>query len=161
MTVIVYRDGIMAADSGGWQYDMLVARTISKIVVTKEGGLAAFCGRRGHIIKGQNWLQGCGDKPPPAEKEDLFGLLVHPDGSVLRCDNDFEFYPAEEAPFYVCGADGAFLIGALAAGASAPHAVELAIEFCDGAAGKVTWKRLQPQNGKTGSAPPDDPASVA
>lgn len=142
MTVIVYRDGIMAADTGVWEGDILCGFDQEKIQRMPDGGLLACAGLRPVIVEAQAWLLRDGPKPDRVEDGDFGALMVGPDGVVSNVSHAMQIYEAF-GEFHVQASHHEFLVGALAAGVSAPEAVRLAIQFGRYAAGEVRWMRLE------------------
>lgn len=144
MTVIVFRDGVMAADSAVWQGD-IIAGYRRKIRRLPDGSLFASCGRQSHGDACFQWLSehaGDPDKRPPADEEKMFGALIITTSGVMKIEHDMRVFAAIPAPYYVEGAHLEFLHGALTMGATAEEAVRLAIQFGDSAAGEVQVERL-------------------
>ena len=142
MTVIAYRDGVMAADRMVWQGDLRIANGATKINRLPDGSLVGCCGSRPVIAEVMAWLNG-GEKPARELKDGDFGaLIVRPCGRVERLEDEMLIYPACPADFYTMGSHGELLFGAMAAGASAPEAVRIAIRFGQYAGGDVQVERL-------------------
>lgn len=145
MTVIAYRDGIMAADTAMWDGgdgERLAVSNITKIKRLPDGGLIACTGRTPDIAKVHEWLRKDGPKPAPFDKDCFGAMLVRPDGSVWNMSSDLDIYPAGEAPCYAEGGHRHFMMGAMMAGASAREAVEMAMKFGDCGAGMVQVEML-------------------
>lgn len=137
MTVIVIRDGIMATDSGVWQGDLCVGEK-QKIFRLPNGSLFAACGRSPATEVCLDWLKRGEDQPhPPLEKEGDFGALWLREDGIFRISHDWMVYANTSKDFAADGAHGEFVLGALAHGASAAEAVELAIKYGDHAVGPV------------------------
>lgn len=158
MTCIAYRDGIMAADSGCWGAGgNVVTGFVRKIRRAKNpqmaGALIGCAGASGVIQAFHLWLEagGGGEKIAVKAGDGFQALVVHPDGGVTRYDE--EWLPFEmQAPYHVIGRSDAFMLGALAAGATAEEAVRLALKHTDGGAGDVQVERLAPAGIKPGAA---------
>lgn len=85
-----------------------------------------------------------GDFDPKAPEGDTFGaIIVHADGSVLHMDAKGRIMPGIEAPFHMQGACEEMLCGAMAQGATAQEAVEIAIRWSMYAGGKVQVESLE------------------
>lgn len=140
MTVIAYRDGIMAADSAVWG-DQIIVEHVRKIWRLADGSLFGCSGRLCDAQACADWLLNGGDKPAPAEKGYFTALVAAPDGVVRRIEWDMRPFEIT-GPYHTCGAHMEFLHGAMAAGASAEEAVRLAIRYGDSAAGEVQVERL-------------------
>jgi hypothetical protein len=143
MTVIVYRDGVMAADTGGFMGELLVSTTERKIIRTPAGHLVGCAGSLPDIMRFHEWaMDGFrpGDRP---QGLDNFGALtVSPEGVITKYNAACHPYPnAMEWGIEGCAEE--FLMGALVSGKSAAEAVELAIRYCVWAGGKVQTERLE------------------
>lgn len=145
MTVIVYRDGVMAADSAVWIGGIIVGNT-KKIWRLSDGSLYAASGARPDVMACCRWLATGGmphEKPAAVDDKEFFGaLLVSSNGVIGKIDRRFELYDASCAKWAVEGAHSEFLLGALMQGATAEEAVSLAIQYGDSAGGEVQVERL-------------------
>jgi len=139
MTVIVCRDGVMAADTAVWMGDILAGHT-RKITRLSDGRLFAAAGVRSQIEGCLFWLNDGGNAPEAVGECEFGALVLAPDG-IWRIGHRFELY-RNVGDFAVEGAHDEFLMGALAAGASAEKAVRLAIIYGRRAGGDVQTERL-------------------
>lgn len=139
MTVIACRDGVMAADTAVWCGDVLAGHT-RKIIRLPDGRLFAPAGDRPVIDACCDWLNGGMVRPGPVQECEFGALLLAPDG-IWRVDYRFNLYRSV-GDFAVEGAHDEFLMGALAAGASAAEAVRLAIMYGRRAGGDVQTETL-------------------
>ena len=144
MTVIAYRDGIMAADGGTWS-DSILCATDTRKIVRLDGRLVACCGQRPDIEAFVIWLRsGAPSRDKPllnAAKDGDFGAIVADADGVWLADHSLRLYRAA-GDYHVEGAHDGFLRGALAAGATAEQAVRLAVRHCAYAAGNVQVESL-------------------
>ena len=136
MTIIVYRDGTMAADRASWCGGGIMVGHMDKIIRLKNGGLCAGCGSKGNLVYAMKYIDESWQHDDVCELkyklEDGFAMLiVRPDGAVYRLDVTGVVYPASIAPFYAEGAAQQFIYGALHAGLSAEQAVRLAMRWTD------------------------------
>jgi hypothetical protein len=139
MTVIVCRDGVMAADSAVWAGDIFSGHD-RKITRLADGRLVGSAGWRPEIERFLRWLGGSEAKPPPVGDCDFAALILARCG-IWRVNHKFDLY-RHIGGWAVEGAHDEFLLGALAAGASAAEAVRLAIIYCRRAGGEVQVERL-------------------
>lgn len=153
MTCITYRAGVMAGDT-------LVATERGqrigygpKIIRTPAGALVGVCGDGGPCAAFLKWA---GERNPRdlatvILEEEFEALMVYPDGRVAYFDANGvpDFLTA---PFHAIGNAREFAIGAMAMGASAERAVEVAIEHNINCGGEVTTLRLgvRPREVKSG-----------
>lgn len=142
VTIIAYKDGVMAADTATFQGDLKIART-SKIVRRADGALAGASGRTGTIQKFNVWfLAGAsGEFDPKCEEDGFMAIMISAAGIVSKMNFAGEIYSVY-APFYANGAPEDFALGAMAAGASAEEAVKLCIEYSDGCGGDVQVEEI-------------------
>lgn len=143
MTVIAYRDGIMAADGASWQGEVIVAFETRKINRTAGGWLWACSGARDDIDLFREWIEHDRSSPPPKPREDDFSaIVVRPDGEVTRFYGGHPYQVP--ATFVSAGAHDEFLNAVMIHGGSAEEAVRLAIKHCPWAGGEVQVERLHP-----------------
>lgn len=143
MTAIAYRDGVMAADTAFFSGNEMPyhVRKIERI----NGHLVASSGNLALMVRFHDWVRGgmetAFDRSDLLPEEGWRGLLVAPDGRAMIM---LERGPllAMTVPFHALGSPQAMLIGAMAAGASAAQAVEIAIKWSDSAAGGIQVERL-------------------
>lgn len=141
MTVICYRDGIMAADTAIWQADIFVAETM-KIIRTAAGELVACAGEKPDIEAFENWSRtGFASDLRPRETEDFGAIVVRRDGRISRFDCNMRGY--DDTNFWaVEGCHAEFMSALMLAGYSAEAAVEMAIKHCAFAGGEVQVEKL-------------------
>lgn len=142
MTIVAYKDGVMAADTAFWCGPVIEGHA-TKIRRLKNGALVG-CSGDGTIYQWFfDWIENHGAKSD-REKPDAGGfgaLVVTPDGEVIRYGENC--LPITlTGPFFAMGAGATFAMGAMAAGASAEEAVRLTIENTDTAAGNIQVERL-------------------
>jgi hypothetical protein len=144
MTAIVYRDGIMAADSVVWTAgERIKIATDPKIIRLANGGLLGCSGFTDEIRTFQEWMRESG--VPPGEHfdkdNDFTAVRVDPDRTIWQCWTALKWVRSAHT-FAAIGACSQFLYGALFAGASAEETVRLAVLHTDGAGGEVQVERL-------------------
>jgi len=129
MTTIVYRNHIMAADSLVTDRDIKIAVTPEKIWRGSSGELIGMAGWFGDIVRFRDWyIKGCDEENLPRLGKDSEVLLVKSDGHVLWYGQDC--LPCKQiADYYAIGSGFQIAMGALAAGASARRAVEIACDL--------------------------------
>ena len=148
MTAIACRAGVIAADSSVWYNELqFPGVTATKIFPVKAGdvGYLAFSGNRSSGEALWRWVEDdMREDRRPNCGEDFSALwLTRESDSVRlrRLDTTLE-WTEETAPFIAEGAHADFLMGAMAAGASAEEAVRLAIEHCAFARGPLVVRRV-------------------
>jgi len=138
MTVIACRNGVMATDSAVSQGEIIVGHR-NKIIRLHDGSLLATAGDSSLSWVCRDWLNG-DHRPQPVGELDFAALWLSPKG-LFRIDHRFFAFP-DLGEFAAEGAHDEFVLGAMAAGASAEEAVGLAIRYCRRAGGEVCVKRL-------------------
>lgn len=128
MTTIVYRDGVMAADTRLVLGSLICPGGIHKIAKTKKGALVGCAGSADNSHAFLAWADGKRTEDPPKD-DDADGLIVEPDGSILMYDGN-GIFPVVNAPFAACGSGARVAVGAMAMGATALEAMRIAMR-CD------------------------------
>lgn len=144
MTIICYRNGIIAADTAIWS-NTVICGHIRKICRGKHGHLGAGAGETSIIQDFLAWVDdgAKGDFNPGSTGEgDFVGILVDPDG-LYRSINwrGRRFISGSE--FVAHGAGVYIATGALAVGASAPAAVRACITYSGDCGGEVDYLSLK------------------
>lgn len=140
MSIIVYRDGIMAADSIVVDRGVHVASTSEKIWRAPDGGLVACCGALGEIMRFREFLE-TGKKTEMANNFE--GLQIYPDGTQWWWGPDL--LPARlESSYHAIGYAFEIALGALAMGAAAPLTVSICCDLSVNCALPVVTVELHP-----------------
>lgn len=151
MTSIVYRDGILAADSASFCNGLITDFEREKITRV-PGGIFAAAGDLSAIRLFKEWLEGGAlrENRPHLASDSLGAIVCWDDGRV-------EIFEEELAPFSmgshgwaVQGSSHDFLVGCMVCGKSAVEAVQLAIRYHYHSAGVVKWARVGPARKKQG-----------
>lgn len=143
MTIIAYRDGVMAADTAVWRGDY-VSGFSRKICRLPDGGLAAASGAMSVAEWFLSKMETTGDlSSPPVDPDNSgFGFLIcRLDGTVFHGDLNM-ISLLVKAQWHTLGRSSGFTAGCLAAGASAEDAVRLTLEWTDAGRGDVQVERL-------------------
>jgi len=133
MSVIVYRDGVMAADTRAWAGSHSPIGEKMKIRRLADGCLVGVTtSKPGQGEALMDWFAaGCDQdaRPDFAQELNFTMLAVRPDGQAMLFNDDY--YPSGPlvAPYFAIGSGSDFAHGALACGASAIQAVQIAIEL--------------------------------
>lgn len=126
MTTVAMRAGVIAADR---QMDGHMC--VGKLFRLKSGAYLAGAGNYDDIVEVVHWFnQGAKEDSKPAidaDDDDL--LMMHPDGKMFWLTVPFLRPVAILDEFAACGSGSEFALGAMAAGASAKRAVEIACKF--------------------------------
>ena len=128
MTVVAFREGVMAADTRLSDFNSACRAT--KLVRLPDGGVAGGCGLWAAAYAGLKWLADGGSADGSEGKAllpDIDGatiLIARPDGSLWLLESRFPAYPLIDKTAVIgCGAEAAKL--ALALGRSAAESVAL------------------------------------
>lgn len=139
MTTIAYRDGKLAGDSRATANGLIDNQTTK--VWEHKGVLIGASGSQALCEKFRSWvIAGIDGESPFEGAEDGNGLVVSKAGVV--CFGNSGSWPVKE-PFYTLGSGYQLALGALAMGASAKEAVEVAARFDTMTGGKITVLSLQ------------------
>lgn len=141
MTAIAYKGGLMAADTATFDGDAIPYHI--KKIWRVRGSLVASAGQSSACMAFRDWYATGKDVPFERHTDDFDGLVVQADGVVLRMSGQYGQFLRYDAPFHAIGAGTEMLIGAMAAGATAPQAVEIAIKWSRYAGGGVQVETLE------------------
>jgi 20S proteasome alpha/beta subunit len=141
MTIIVYRDGVMASDSRITD-NGIVRGSVSKIFRAPDGTLVGASGEHGAARRFERWFHAQRPEEIPLEfdpktEPGMFAaIVVRPDRSTWLVDHRGTFFPIE-ADFICEGSGREIAMGACAMGAAAVEAVLIAIQYDTGCGGEV------------------------
>lgn len=141
MTVIAYKAGILAADTQTIHVEHV--KLLHDVKIAKyKGHLFGLAGDLcPPLDEFKKWWFTEPRKPMKGRvKFDV--LMITPEGHITIADHTGSIERLH-MPFFAIGSGKEFAIGAMAAGASAKQAVQIAIEFCPSVSGSVTTKRLR------------------
>jgi ATP-dependent protease HslVU (ClpYQ) peptidase subunit len=141
VTVIAYRDGTMAADTQTIHVDHVKLLHDKKIAKYK-GHLFGLAGDLCPPLEEfKQWWWGTDRKKPMRGHLKFHALIITPSGDITLADQ-MGSVEKLDVPFFAIGSGKEFAIGAMAAGAGARKAVQIAIEYCPTVSGSVMSKRL-------------------
>lgn len=141
MSVVVLRDGVLAADSraygGHGQFSPGSKAKIHDLGAGRRVGVVSA--KLGEPERFVAWLKGGGDPATwTGDKPDLRAILVEADGSVfLFEDSPWASAPMTPNAYVAIGSGSDVALGAMFAGATAERAVEAAIHFDRNSGGPV------------------------
>lgn len=140
MTVIAYKDGILACDSLIIQGDAIAgeARKLVAVPETAGGGWMAGAGPTARV--NQFIAKAIAGADPMPSDEGVSVLWVRPGGLVFAVEAESIFEMV--APFHAIGSGSHVALGAMSAGATAIEAVEAACKICISCGGEVQWVRV-------------------
>lgn len=129
MTVIAYRDGILAADTGLSMDDIYVGN-VKKIIVRYSLMYATF-GALIDVAKFSKWVDAKFDeheKPAKLEDRNDFGALIcHRSGLIEKVNGDWDLHPLPNNIFIAEGCHREFMSGIMCQGGTAIQAIDMAI----------------------------------
>lgn len=126
MTTIAYKDGQICGDGLAWENDVTCG-VMQKVGPFADGSLWGFAGRIHYLNRIKEWVAWPLWVGDPPDLIDSTFVVVLPNGRVRQweangwCDVD--------APFHAWGTGRQLALGAMAAGASAVQAVEIAADM--------------------------------
>jgi ATP-dependent protease HslVU (ClpYQ) peptidase subunit len=125
VTIVCYRDGIMASDSEISEGQLRVGR-VQKAVKMKDGSLVGFCGPLKDMAAWLTWIEkGANVKRRPEVSEEFEVMIVDPEGDVAFVEGNGPVMSIT-APFHAIGSGQWVAMGAMGAGASAEEAARIA-----------------------------------
>lgn len=146
MTTLVYRDGILAADSKITYGATIMPGGAKKIHKLPDGALYGFVGslESGELMR--RWLLDREQRFPGIKTDNFEGLIVSiEDGMLFFEDRD---WVKIKLPYVAMGSGKEHAYGALQVGASAIQAVKAAMKLDAGSGGRVRSLELEGWEGK-------------
>lgn len=146
MSVVVYCRGVLAADSkaygGKYQTSPGAKRKAHRLSDgTRVGVVSSTIGMPERFVA---WLDAGADPKEWGEgSPDVRAIIVRPNGDVFLADEGLHFSGPIDCEFYAIGSGSDYAMGALAMGANANRAVEIAAQFDPHCGAPVTI--LQPE----------------
>lgn len=140
MSTIVYRDGVMAADSRAYSGNTAPIGNKRKITRLADGSLVGVSTTQpGTSERIAQWLDELTECNPLAFQDwaqapaipdigSFTALTVRPDGTALLFENSL-FPSIVTAPYYAIGSGREYALGALVGGSSALQALRVAVEL--------------------------------
>lgn len=137
MTVIAYREGIMAADSRAWSGGHSPIGSKTKIRRLADGTLigcsSSIPGAAEYVMAWYEDGMNEDDKLP----QSFTFLAVKPDGTAMVADDGPYMSGPLTADYFAIGSGRQFALGALAMNATAEEAVQVGIELDTCSAGPI------------------------
>jgi ATP-dependent HslUV protease subunit HslV len=138
MTVIAYRDGVMAADTQAEDGVSKVGGAV-KVARGSDGSLYGFAGRMALCCGLARWVEGgCrGERPPMKLGDDSAVVLEVTSAGEIRAwyDEGIEDYP--NAEYMAIGSGSGVALGAMFAGADAETAASAGAAHAPGCGGPI------------------------
>jgi hypothetical protein len=149
MTIITYKDGVMASDTGA-RNESVIRTNVTKIFKCPSGALYGFAGNADSMSDYISWVKhgGVDEKPPiiPGNKDTNVGsfivLRVSADGQFKKLITSFGSENYSDEPYCAIGAAQEVAYGAFWMGASATKAVEACLAHSPYAFGIVDAIKL-------------------
>ncbi len=138
MTTLVFRDGVLAADSRCTNNDWIASGAIRKVRRLADGTLLGFCGTLPDVSRLAEALEAGKDDLPEIDGK---VVVIRPSGAI-RVYEDKGWFDLDPAPFHAWGSGMPPALGALHMGASAEQAVRIACLVDSGSGGPVRSVRL-------------------
>lgn len=128
MTTIAYRDGILCTDSACTSSQGILLGTVRKLGRAPDGSLIAAAGKSMACAVVVAWAESGMEGSPNVSDDDFGAILVRPDRTVHHLSGDGSTVQID-APFHAEGSGYQIALGAMAAGASAEEAVQIACKL--------------------------------
>lgn len=149
MTVIVYRDGVLASEGRSCVGSTIMCETEKKVFRCTDGSLAAGIGLSSAVDKYIEWLSSRKDNTTERPSlshggGDAIVLCVRTDGILELHDKAGILIYPKTIPFVAIGSGKEAALGALHMGANAVQAVEIACKVDVYCGGEVQSLALQP-----------------
>jgi hypothetical protein len=135
VTIVCYRDGMLASDTQCYSGDVIAAHT-HKIGRTKDGWLWAVTGRVAMMEKYSAWAEFHEGDPERYEGEHSDLILISPDGVVKEWIGE-GWITSLPAPFRAWGSGMEMGLAAMEMGADARRAVEVASKYHTHCGGEI------------------------
>lgn len=133
MTVIAWDGKILAADKQSTYGD--AARTGTKLFKITDSEIVAFCGGAAMSLKILEWYKNGENKdtwPQEMQDSDDWSQMIVVNNKNIYWYDRLPYQLKLEDPFMAWGRGMEFAIGAMAMGATAIQAVEIASKYCEG-----------------------------
>jgi len=127
MTIIAFKDGVVAVDSLVTCSGLRVGR--HEKLWTHEGCAFAAAGRSESVEVFRSWIVHGRPQPKPSIDVDFCALEVSPERRILQYENGLVPLRIDVGGMLALGCGREIALGAMAAGASAQRAVEIACDL--------------------------------
>lgn len=138
MTIVVYRDGVIASDSAIHLGNTRLG-SVRKIARGPDGSLGGAAGDANSLAKFVDWIRDGEREPFGQLGGDLYpdALIVRPSGALFYTGHLGTPYRVTGVPWLLVGCGATVALGALHMGATAKEAVKAAIRWDSGCAGDI------------------------
>jgi ATP-dependent protease HslVU (ClpYQ) peptidase subunit len=130
MTTIAFRDGLVAADSALSNGNTITIGATKIAKRPSDGAIIAATGSSAYNAAFMRWaLADEPDEKQPKRPDDNTRALIYKAGTIWIFESTEPSPPYQhDAPYYAAGSGMDFAIGAMAMGATAEQAVEVAVK---------------------------------
>lgn len=143
MTTIAFSGGIVAADSRIMRAGRASPEHAEKVWRLEHGGVGAAVGSLWSVEEFHEWLnRGQKAWEKPKLEDDTIVIEFLRGGAILEYTKEGRVRTNPTRGFYAWGSGADYAYGALAMGASAVRAVNVAIEFDPSTGGEVQWLKV-------------------
>lgn len=149
MTILAFRDGILASDTLVTHGGARVAHT--KKILRVEGWLIGACGTFGAIKPIEAWVKAGANLDSPVEfgkVDDSAAIVVDPRGKIYHVDTAACYVMEEFSPFTALGSGADVARGAMFQGATSIDAVKASIALETNCGGMVYWLGVDGTDGE-------------
>ena len=141
MTIICFKDGVLAADSSVTE-DGMAYGLMRKIIRSPKGILAGAAGDASAISPFLRWVSlGMKARGKPKIEGDLDGMVIYQNGEISFFESNLVPFKVS-SPFHAVGSGQQMGIGAMAADKSAVEAVEIVCQRIVTCRGPIQALRL-------------------
>lgn len=142
MTVIVWRNGIMAADTLSYIHngECRMPGEVQKIWRLANGSLLGHAGVRRQAHALMRWVEE-GEKGEPPDTGEVTAILAERGGRLRLFDGKSE-RDHDDVPFYAIGSGAQVALGALYQGATAIQAAQIACLVSPYCGGNIRFERI-------------------
>jgi hypothetical protein len=143
MTIIAYRDGVMAGDGMSTRNGCISGLRKVKVCKNRHGDLLGSAGSSDYCHRAAEWFLTTKDYSDPPTGGEYDGSLLVMNGNLFHVQGAIIPIEAKELyGFEAIGSASEIALGAMAMGASATEAVEVACKFSTDCGGEIHSVRL-------------------
>ena len=146
MTTIVFRDGWVAYDTQAVRSGTVMPESLDKAWRIAGGGVAALCGEFNGSDDLKAWLDDGKAWEQPKIPENTILIVFMPDGAIVEHTSSGKAATKPLHGYYAWGSGQDAALGALAMGAKAHRAVEIAMMFDLGTGGTARQIKIVAEN---------------
>lgn len=137
MTVVIYSDGVVAADGRLCVDQMIITDSWVKIRELKNNlGYVAFAGSIGYLEPMKEWIEAGAIGPRPKHDES-YSIVFGTDGVIREYEFDHGFIINDPQYPRAWGSGTGYALAALHAGATPYEAIKIAAKCCNSVGGLI------------------------